>query len=169
MKDLIILAPIRVLEKGCARLTPCSPLRLIGGPSCSFMHARCWSSSAPHPNPHLTGESVTPTLDWDGMRENVIVSRSHLLGEGATTLLHEPSSKGESNLNKCLVQGLFLAPLQETQVRASGNEQNGRAEKSFFIFPFGSVCKKARSRRKKQLPFRRGGFLPIDSGRPYKG
>lgn len=112
-----------VLKIGCARLSPGSQLLLIGDPSCSYIHARCWSGSAPYPSPHLTGENDTPPFDWDGRRENGIVSRSHLLEAGATTLLHKPSSKGEANLNKCLVQGLYsLAPLEETQARATGSE-----------------------------------------------
>jgi hypothetical protein len=88
------------------------------------------------------------------MRENVIVSRSHLLGEGATTLLHEPSSKGESNLNKCLVQDLIsLSPLEETQVRATCSEQNGRTVKNFSFFPFGSVCQQTHYPDEKKKNF----------------
>jgi hypothetical protein len=134
------------------------------------VHARCWSSSAPYPSPRLTGEKNTPTLDWDGMRENVIVSRSHRFRRGRNHPLAQTLfEKDEANLNKCLVQDLSsLAPLDETQVRAAGDEQNGRTAKRSF-FPFGSVLSlDTQSRRKKESLFRAGVVLPIDKGRPYK-
>src|SRR5208283_2511167 len=113
----------RVLKKGCARSIPGSLLRLIGDLSRSFNTCSCWSGSAPYPSPHLTGENSTPAFDWDGMRENSIVSRSH-----SSRIGRKPRAckKNEANLNKCLVQDLIpLAPFDETKVRAADKEQLG--------------------------------------------
>ena len=113
-----------VPAKGCARMIPGSLLRLIGDPSRSFNSRSCWSGSAPYPNPRLTGENNTPAFDWDGIRENSIVSRSHSFRKG---LLFGPFRKEcIENLNKCLVQDLISqAPLDETKVRATNKEQCG--------------------------------------------